>query len=543
MTKRSIFIVAIILLAAILRIYKVDKFPVSLYWDEVALGYNAYSILKTARDEYGKFLPLSFESYQDSKIPGYIYLTVISELFFGLNEFAVRLPSVIFGIGSTLLIFLITKELFYQHKRREIISFLAAFLFSITPWAIQFSRAAFEANGGLFFALLGIYFLLFWLRTGKKLFFCALGVIISLYFYYQQRIFFPLFLILILILFFKKILNRGKEVILLSILSFVFVIPIVFQVFTESGRLSYVSVFKNNELFEIEAKAKISEANRLTARIVHNRYLLTFKILLEAYFKHFSADFLFFHGDPNPRHSVERQGLLPIWTIPFLFLGFLSICRFYDFPKKIVIPWILVSPVAAAFSVPTPHALRSLLLLPPLVITSAIGLSDFCHYVRKFRSGFSIFKILIIFFVLLFTFNYLHLYFVHEKERSLSWADGYKELFYYLKNVEGDYGRIYVTGKYWRPYIFMLFYNQYPPKLHQISPENSKIGKYYFGYASYDTSNPRYDYNQPSLDELRKLPLTLLALSPEEVEENDRVIHTIYSVAGKEVFKIIDNNY
>src|SRR3989344_6701054 len=88
----------IIVLAAILRFWHVTQTPPALYWDEVSLGYNAYSILKTARDEHGKFLPLTnFGAFGDYKPPAYIYATVPSIAVFGLNEFAVRFPSALFG--------------------------------------------------------------------------------------------------------------------------------------------------------------------------------------------------------------------------------------------------------------------------------------------------------------------------------------------------------------------------------------------------------------------------------------------------------------
>ena len=51
-------IAGIVCLAFFLRIYKVSSLPPSLSWDEVSIGYNAYSIVKTGFDEHHKFLPL-----------------------------------------------------------------------------------------------------------------------------------------------------------------------------------------------------------------------------------------------------------------------------------------------------------------------------------------------------------------------------------------------------------------------------------------------------------------------------------------------------
>src|SRR3989344_6943662 len=81
--KKNLLIFLVILLVFILRFYHLNLTPPSLYWDEASLGYNAYSILKTTRDEHGKFLPLTnFEAFGDYKPPGYIYAAVPSIAIF-----------------------------------------------------------------------------------------------------------------------------------------------------------------------------------------------------------------------------------------------------------------------------------------------------------------------------------------------------------------------------------------------------------------------------------------------------------------------------
>src|SRR3989338_759355 len=106
----------IILLAFILRFYRMQTNPPSLYWDEASLGYNAYSILKTARDEHGKFLPLTnFAAFGDYKPPGYIYTAVPAIAVFGLNEFSIRFPSAFFGVLTVVITYLLT----HQKRRME----------------------------------------------------------------------------------------------------------------------------------------------------------------------------------------------------------------------------------------------------------------------------------------------------------------------------------------------------------------------------------------------------------------------------------------
>ena len=59
--KKSI-LATIFIISTIFRFWQLSSYPVSLSMDEVAIGWNAYSILKTGHDEWGEFLPLAFKS-------------------------------------------------------------------------------------------------------------------------------------------------------------------------------------------------------------------------------------------------------------------------------------------------------------------------------------------------------------------------------------------------------------------------------------------------------------------------------------------------
>src|SRR3990172_9037297 len=108
----SFMLLLIIVLGAGLRLFWLDKSPPSLNWDEAALGYNAYSLLKTGKDEYGFKLPVTFRSFDDYKPPLYPYVTVPFIALFGLNEYSVRLPSALAGIFSIIAIYLVVSFLF-----------------------------------------------------------------------------------------------------------------------------------------------------------------------------------------------------------------------------------------------------------------------------------------------------------------------------------------------------------------------------------------------------------------------------------------------
>jgi 4-amino-4-deoxy-L-arabinose transferase-like glycosyltransferase len=157
MKRIVFFLLSIIGIAVILRFYQLGSVPVSPDWDETALGYNAYSILKTGRDEYGNFLPLTIRSFDDYKPPLYVYLTVPSVALFGLSVWSTRLPSALMGVLAVVGVYFLAKELFgfgfqvggLKTKVNETgntltrnpqtiqpIALLSALLLALSPWHV-----------------------------------------------------------------------------------------------------------------------------------------------------------------------------------------------------------------------------------------------------------------------------------------------------------------------------------------------------------------------------------------------------------------------
>ena len=118
----NFFISLILFISLLLRIFHIGSIPGSLYGDEQAFAYNAYSILTTGMDEYGIKYPLEFRSFDDYKAPIPVYLLVPIIKIFGLNAFAIRLPVVIFAV-LTVLVFYFLLKTFFSSK----ISLVAAF--------------------------------------------------------------------------------------------------------------------------------------------------------------------------------------------------------------------------------------------------------------------------------------------------------------------------------------------------------------------------------------------------------------------------------
>ena len=202
--NNKLFLITVFLIAFFLRFYKIGEYP-TLLWDEAAIGYNAYSIIETGKDEYGQTLPFIFKSFGDYKPGLYIYLAIPFVKFLGLTTTATRLPSVIIGSLLPILIYFLIKEINPKaHKTAILSTIITAF----NPYSIHFSRGAWETNI-LTFELVLASFLFFKFinkKSNKYLFFSAVIFGLSL-FTYQAGKMISLFLIIILFLTNLKIIN------------------------------------------------------------------------------------------------------------------------------------------------------------------------------------------------------------------------------------------------------------------------------------------------------------------------------------------------
>ena len=90
------FLIAVLLLTIFLRVYRLDY--LELFGDELDAGYQSYSLMTSARDYKGNWLPIYAHSFSEWRAPGLMYAMVPFIAIFGLNEFGVRMCPVFFGV-------------------------------------------------------------------------------------------------------------------------------------------------------------------------------------------------------------------------------------------------------------------------------------------------------------------------------------------------------------------------------------------------------------------------------------------------------------
>lgn len=411
--KNNFLLIMICLLFLVTRIYKIDTVPSSVYWDEASIGYNAYSVLTTGKDEWGETLPLHFRAFGEFKLPVYVYSVVISEFFLGFNTLSVRLPSVVFGLFAVVGLYLLVLEL----TKQKSVALLSSFLFSITPWFFIFSRTGYEAVAGLSLFIWAIYFLIKSVENKKLLIVSTILFVGSAYSYNSFRILTPLVLGLGLLYHLTK---KQFVIVALSFLILIASALPLYKLYRQDSGLSRLQAVGDNK------------------NIVLN------------YFENFSPKFLFVTGDTNPRSQVPGKSQLYFIDAIFLILGILYIGKLKNPKLYLMLGLLLLAPIPAAITKENPHALRSILMSPILSIISALGIFYFVK-VNKYL------VYVVVGAYLLFFANYYYGFIKNYNQLSKSaWQYEYKEIF--EKQKDGCVG-----DQYAQPYIFGLYYNKVDP--------------------------------------------------------------------------------
>ena len=499
----------ILLIGLVVRVYNLSDLPEGFFADEAAIGYNAYTILHFGTDEYGKELPLFFQSFGDYKTPVEIYSTVPSILLFGLNEFSVRVVGALYGVLAVGALYFLTQELFYESKQKKVIALLSTLLLAISPWAIHISRITMEGfMPFVFFVVLGTYF---FLRSRRAVHFFPLAVLafsIGMYTYFPSRLFIPVFFLFSLAVFPKTIPRKITPIILSILIVVMFALPYVgsMEDGTFAARINQVSIFTDPPKEE-------SVLEHITTN----------------YFRHFSMDFLFTKGDIDmpgqfiTRQSVRGIGEMYLFELPLILAGF-----FYLFHKKMrvgifLLGWVLLYPLGSMFTInESPYATRSIIGVLPLTLLSGIGLWNvfmLCKHLGKYVGYIGV---LIITLIVMVSFgSFVHLYFqVYPLYSSdyWGWQYGAGPVMKYFVAHANEYDDMALAGDFNSPDIFIKFYD----------PTNLCDGK-----CKISSPTDIYDPTKRQL----------FALTPDDIKRSPQftyhTVGTVYYPNNQEAFRLV----
>lgn len=466
----------ILLFAAFLRLYALAYVPPSSSLDEVSIGYNAYSLLTTGKDEYGHTLPFLLRAYDDWRPSLYVYLVIPFVKMMGLSPLAVRFPSIILSLIAVWLLYRIGKLFSRYDSRCTYLGEVSSFILAISPWHIYISRLGHEANLGFTLTLAGMYAFFVFIIDKKSwaLIWSAVWLGLSLHGYQSQKLITPVILAAFILLYWKEIYKKWKSLLFAIFVFAVLAIPAVYVTVTGEGlsRLKGTSAFSAdapvyNEAFQKMIKAK--ESNDVIGQIIHHRKVVMARVFLGNYVSHFSPLWLF-AGSAREAHKVPNMGLLYSWE----FVSILAGLVYLIFSKRIdvrvlvlLLVWGFSGPLPAAITTQAPHAMRSFTWLPVLTILSSIGVLQLWYVARKFTRT----RWIVIIGVLLWSlFQFGKGYFIDfPRTQSDSFQYAIKDAMSFAEGKKNDYTQIVFSnnGNLYQSYMFYLFYTAFDPARYQ----------------------------------------------------------------------------
>lgn len=493
--------------------------PPALNADEASNAYDAYSILKTGKDQYGNFLPLRFKSFGDYKMPLLTYLDVPWIKIFGLNETGARMVNFPFVLLFPLVIYLLTKELFDKKN----IALLSSFFSVFSPGLQLIGHQAHEGYMTTFFLALSFYlFLRFYKKQNLKSFFVFnFCFLISLFGYHSTRLWAGFYFLLFLYLVIKKNLSKWFLLIFLLIV-FIFGITDLIYKPTRVKNL----LFFNNLGFSLKINELRGEGG---SQLVYNKLTVGAQDLSFNYIKYLSPQFLVVRGDENPRFGFPGISPVTVFEYVFILVGLYYIFHNQEKWRYLILSMLLFSPISGSISWAGESITRTLFIFIPIFIISAYGVINFLN-----KKNLLLYLMLTMGYLILVFYSW-DFYFNHYPKRAIvlrSWQAGYKELAGYIKVNYDKYDKFYITKKNGQPYIFLLFYLQYPPNTYHKESILSSPDEYGFGQVErFD----KYEFNIPNNKNLKN---SVIIGFPDDFSVEEKIGTKKIKIGTEEIFYI-----
>ena len=452
--------------------------PVGIVDDEADTAYDAYSLIRTGKDQWGTRLPVtSFRGFGDYRLPAYTYLSAPAIAVFGLTPVAVRVPAAVFGSLTILLVYWLVKELFGPSER---IPLLSAFLLAISPWHVGMSRIGLEETTSVFFVTAGLLALLKGREKPKWLFIGSVLFAASVYIYTPNIILSP-FLFCVSVYFFRSQFRRLKKYILLGVgLFFLVILPILWGMSssTATTRTKQINITNDSGVIDIvneKQGACLTVFPRTLCRIVINKYNAFGTKYITNYLNHFSPNLLSINGTNTQYSILPDRGLLYVVDYCLFVVGLIAVFVNPVPGGLLLVVFLLFSAVPDSFTSGGQFG-RYFVSYPSWPILSALAI---VYIAQKFRRYSGLIFIIIGIFCIAF-FNFLVEYWTFFPHRYSQYSHfGYEDLIREIQDHKDAYDRVVVSSRVndSKQYIYYLFYSVYDPARFQSGIGIEKVAE------------------------------------------------------------------
>lgn len=467
----QLLLVFIIILGFSIRIYNISGNPAGFFADEASIGYNAYLLAHSGKDEHGARFSVFFRSFGDYRPPIPFYSAIPYVLLFGLSEFAVRLATVTAATITIVLVFIFVYQILIKNisqMHAAIGGLFAALFLAISPWHIHMSRFGSEY---VYLPLFTLLSLIIWFVALKKSYLLPLSTLaLSLigYTYLPGVIIGPIVTLSLFVIWFRYLVVHFRWTLLALCVYLICLLP------TMQALINRTLLTRWNNV-------------GFTKRIPFTDQVSVFA---KQYWKHFSPTFLFTKGDLDyPGHFIRRfgiknQGELYFVDIPFLIAGFLYFAREIRYKNKsAILPFLLLALYPIGSSITTtdgggPLAFRSVLGSIVFPIFSGAGIVAFFQLLSNRRVQMIFVGVILCIYGIFLT-HYLYLYHTHYPQYSedfWGWQFGPRDVMRYFLSQKDSYDNLYLIGMFNSPEIFIRFYD--PNNLCQHKCQIGDISKF-----------------------------------------------------------------
>ncbi|MEX1255955.1 MAG: tetratricopeptide repeat protein [Dehalococcoidia bacterium] len=436
----------IVVLASVVRLYNLVENPPGFFADEASFGYNAYTILHSAKDEFGSRLPLFFKAFGEYKLPVYIYSQVPFIAVLGLSELPVRLTSAVYGILTVAAVYFLMRVFF----QREGFALAAAATLAVSPWHIFYSRTGLgDILVHAFYLTLAIGLFVLGTRRPAFLVASAIAFVFALFSYRAAWVLTPPILAVLIALYHRELIRHWRFSIVAALI------------------LAAVGIFILVHVRSVDT----DRAQELSITSLDLSLPDTIKKGFENYRTQFTDEFLFDGaGEDHIRHVVPGIGWVSWWQVPFLVFGTLALLWKPTRPKLFLLALLLIYPLPTATARGGPSSSHTFFGVIPFTLITGYGVWAAVELLATLRwralrpVGVALAGVVLAGATAgagVALASFLDTY--HGEYRQLSadyggWQWGPRQIVERFEALEGDYDEFYLEPSFNEPGYFFTFY-------------------------------------------------------------------------------------
>ncbi len=406
----------ILLIALVVIFFKFNQIPAHLTFDEVEFA--RLSVLLSTHE----YTP--YTEYATGHATMYFYLILASFKLFGLNEFALRLPSAIFGILTSGMLYLVMQEVFKKRSlhikssmlNRELqISYalLVSICFILMRWFFGFARFSFEGTCVLFLELVSLYGLLMYLRkphVTRWLVLTALGAGLAYNSYQPGRFFFLIPLVMLVI---TPAIRSVRSVALFVVIVGLLIAPLSIHLYQHPDIRVKQQLYFQDQNLTIQRKALFFADN-----VWRNTKLF------------------FIEGDASGRHNYPFKPALPLPLALLATYGCIVALQLWRKPIPLIFllyAGIAMGPTLLTYPHENPNMLRTITVLPALVYFIGLSVEDLYHRLHQRLPSIGLILVAV---VLMSGISDLRTYFIYQREifpQAFEVTDRFGGVYYFMK--------------------------------------------------------------------------------------------------------------